>query len=131
MIAFYWIDAGGQQCFGEAEALPGYAIGAVPRLPGPFERWDAEAKGWIYDAKGHADWLAGETHIAEVRQRKAIEASLIEIGIVAPSMLIVREAELRGIEPAELAAIVRGKVASSETIELERQAASLSRSEKT
>lgn len=128
MIAFYWIDRDGEQCFGEAEALPKYAIGVVPRLPGPFERWDAEVGDWIYDADGHADWRAGPAHIAAMHQRKAIEAALVEAGIVAPSMLIVREAALRGIAPADLAAIVRGKVAESETIELERQAASLGRS---
>jgi|GEM_PF-2613644 len=124
---FYLIDAEGNQLFGSTEEaeLPEGAC-EVPRLPGPFECWDAQACAFTYDAERHANAKAGLAHIKAMHTRKAIEAHLISAGVSAPGMMVVREAALRGITPVELAAIVRAKAAEAEELELERQAASLS-----
>lgn len=126
MRYFYRLDAEGNQLFGSTEgaALPKGAR-EVPRLPGPFERWDAKARAFIYDAEGHANARAGAAHIDAMRARKVIEAQFIAAGQALPSMLLVREAALRGMAPEELAAIVLEKAAAVEAIELDRQAASL------
>jgi hypothetical protein len=124
MPAFMWIDDE-QQCFGEFDERPDWALREVPRMPGPFEHWDEEASDFRYDAEGHANAEAGKDHIVEVRIRKAIEASLIVGGWRAPDMLVVKEAELRGVEPEELAQLVLSKVARTDELELDRQAASL------
>lgn len=128
MACFMWIDADGAQNFGEGDAIPDGAI-AVSRLPGPFEAWDADAGAFVHDAAAEADALAGPLHIAAMHARKAIEARLVLAGIAEPGMLLVREAELRGVSAAELAAIVIDKAAAAEALELERQAASLRPSE--
>lgn len=124
MPAFMWID-GDQQCFGEFDEAPDWALREVPRMPEAFEHWDEAAGDFHYDAEGHANAQAGDDHIAEVRIRKAIEASLIVGGISSPEMLLVKEAGLRGVTPQGLAQTVLGKVAATDELELSRQAASL------
>ena len=125
MPIFLWIDGDQQQCFGEFDAAPAWALREVPRMPGHFERWDEEMGSFQYDAAGHANAEAGAAHIAAMHARKAVEAHLIAAGVAAPGMLLVREAALRGISAAELAEAVLSKIAPIEALELNRQAASL------
>lgn len=124
--AYVFLDGDGNQCFASTEsALLPKGAKAMPRMPGPFERWDFDAGAFVYDAIGHANDIAGPAHIATMHARKAVEAHLIAAGVDAPGLLLVREAALRGVTAAELAAAVLEKIAPAEALELERQAASL------
>ena len=127
MRHYYFIDGDGHQCFASTESafLP---LGAkeVPRLPDAFESWDEKAGGFFHDAEGEANDAAGPDHIAAMHIQKAIEAHLIAAGISAPTMVLVREAALRGVKADVLAATVLDKVAAAESKEIERQAVSLS-----
>lgn len=97
----------------------------IPRAPEDFERWDREAEAFVLDAEASVNHRAGPDHIAAMHARKAVEAHLIAAGIDAPGLLLVREAALRGVDPAELAAVILDKIAAQEALELDRQAASL------
>ena len=124
--AYVFLDGDGNQCFASTESavLPKGAR-AMPRMPGPFERWDFDAGAFVYDAQGHADHLAGPAHIAAMRERKVWQAMMIVAGNADPTMLLVQEAAARGITATEMAAIIFDKIAAQEALELERQAASL------
>lgn len=128
MRSYVWIDAGGDQCFGATDGALPKGAREVPRLPGPFERWDDTAGDFTYDAEGHANHLAGPAHIAEMRMQKAIEARLIAGGIVSDEMLLAKEAVLRGVSARDMADIVLAKVAAAVETELDRQAVSLTKS---
>ncbi len=95
----------------------------VPRMPEAFEKWDAETKAFIKDHAGEADYNAGPDHIAKVHARKTAEAGLIIAGYELDTMMLVQEAKLRGIKPAELAALVLAKGEAQTEIELTRIAA--------
>lgn len=97
----------------------------LPREPRDFERWDRKAGVFVTDHAARADHVAGAAHITAMHARKAVEAHLIAAGVTAPGLLLVREAALRSVDPAELAATVLNKIAPAEALELERQAASL------
>ena len=118
---------------GAVQSLDGYDRNArrrarpIPRAPQDFEVWDRKTGAFVLDAEAAANHRAGPDHIAAMHARKAVEAHLIAAGIAAPGMLLVREAELRRIDPAELATIVLEKTAPIEALEIDRQAASLNR----
>lgn len=119
---------------GAVQSLDGYDRNArrrarpIPRPPGDFEVWDPKAGAFVHDVEAAANHRAGPEHVAAMHARKAIEAHLIAAGVIAPGLLLVREAGLRGVDPAALAAIVLEKAAPAEAAELARQAASLPRS---
>jgi hypothetical protein len=120
---------------GAVTSLAGYDRNArrrarpIPRAPGDFERWDRKTGAFVVDEAARLRHRAGPAHVAAMHARKAVEAHLIAAGVAPPTLLLVREAALRGIEPAELAAAVLDKIAGAEALELERQAASLTPSE--
>lgn len=116
---------------GAVQSLTGYDRNArrrarpLPREPRDFERWDRKAGAFVVDKAAEIHHRAGTAHIAAMHARKAVEAHLIAAGFDAPGLLLVREAELRRVTAAELAAAVLAKIAPAEALELERQAASL------
>lgn len=99
----------------------------IPRLPKePGEEWTGIGFAIPPEkAKLVADALAGSTHIAEARLQKRIEAILIKSGIPLGTGLLVAEAQLRKVEPGDLANIVLEKAAAFAAIEVDRQAVEL------
>lgn len=133
MSWFALFDAQGRY-EGAVQSLDGYdrnarrRARALPRAPQDFEVWDRKAGAFVLDVEAAANHRAGPDHVAAMHARKAVEAHLIAAGIAAPTMLLVREAAVRGIEPTELAAIVLEKTAEAEAVELARQAAAIRKS---
>lgn len=119
---FMFTDPMGSQMFSTDEKVPDFAV-EVPRMPKPFEKWDAETKAFVKDHAGEADYNAGADHIAKMHARKTFESALIIAGYELDSMVVVQEAALRGIEPVELAALVLVKTEAQTEIELARIAA--------
>ena len=116
---------------GAVQSLAGYPAAArrralpIEREPGDFERVDRATGAFILNEAAAIHHRAGPAHIAAMHARKAVEAHLIAAGVDVPGLLLVREAALRGVTAAELAAAVLEKIAPTEALELERQAASL------
>lgn len=116
---------------GAVQSLVGYGRAdsqraqPIDRAPRDFERVDRATGAFILNEAAAIHHRAGPAHIATMHARKAVEAHLIAAGVDAPGLLLVREAALRGVTAAELAAAVLEKIAPAEALELERQAASL------
>ena len=119
MAILRYLDESGAPCIREWPADADWPEGAVEvdRLPGAFE--DFVGGVWTYDAKGHADSIAGPAHIAEARILKYAEAKTIGSGAATP--MLAAEAADKGITIAELAAMVNQKRAEFIAAEVARQ----------
>ena len=120
-----YIGSDGYPVFVERDAAEAWPAGAVEvtRMPGPFE--DFVGGKWVYDAKGHADDLAGPEHIAKAHDQKRWEALLIRSGVTLVGGLLTPEAVDRKITLAEMVDIVSAKSAEFEKKEIDRQKVSI------
>lgn len=127
MPVFMWSDLEGNQCFGEYLEKPVWASIKIPRLPESFEFWDSKTEKFVVDEEAKLKSKLSSQHIEKMHSRKATEARMILSGVSDTSMLVLREAEIRGIQPEELAKIILDKAEKEVVLELERQKFNLSK----
>lgn len=120
MRFFVWTD-GGHQIFSDFDGDCPFPATEVPRLPEAFEKWDFDAKQFVFSEGDKIRAASTPQHVAAMHLRKADQAHMILNGVIDPEMLLVREAVLRGIDPVDLAKMVREKASEAEELELKRQ----------